>query len=122
MLRKILLLLSIALPLAFFVASCGDDDDDPNTCDTSSVTYTNSVAAILNSNCATASACHASSSYNGSLANYADAVAFANFGRIGGAINHDTGFEPMPNPVGTAKLSDCNIDKIETWIAAGTPE
>jgi hypothetical protein len=120
MLRKILLLLSIALPLAFFVASCGDDDDT-NTCDTSSVTYTNSVATILNSNCA-ASGCHNSGSVNGSLANYADAAAFADFGRIGGAINHDTGFEPMPYPVGTAKLSDCNISKIEAWIAAGTPE
>jgi hypothetical protein len=117
MLKRTLLLLGLALPLAFFVASCGDDDDDTTTCDTSSVTYTNSVATILNSNCATAVACHSSGSYNGSLANYADAAAFAAFGRIGGAINHDTDFEPMPYPTGTAKLSDCNISKIEAWIA-----
>lgn len=120
MLRKILLLLSIALPLAFFVASCGDDDpDDPNICNTSNLTYTNSIATILNSNCAL-SGCHGGASYNGSMANYAEAAAFAAGGRIGGAINHDTGFEAMPQ--NAAKLSDCNIDKIEAWIAAGTPE
>lgn len=119
MLRKTLLLLGLALPLAFFVASC--EDDDTNTCDTSSVTYTNDIATILNNSCA-AAGCHNSGSNFGSLANYDDAVFFASFGRIGGAINHDNGFEPMPYPTGAAKLSDCNISKIEAWIAAGTPE
>lgn len=119
MLRKIFLMLIITLPLAFFVASCGDDDT--NTCDTTIVTYTDDIASILNNSC-TAAGCHNSGSNVGSLANFEDAVFFASFGRIGGAINHDTGFEPMPYPTGAAKLSDCNIDKIEAWIAAGTPE
>jgi len=117
--RYILVLAVFILPFAFFVTSCGDDDGD--TCDTTNVTYTNSVGTILNSNCATAG-CHNSGSANGSLAGYTDAAAFASFGRIVGAINHDTGFDPMPYPTGTAKLSDCNIDKIEAWIAAGTPQ
>jgi len=121
--RYILILAVFILPLAFFVISCGDDDDDTgDTCDTTNVTYTNSIATILNANCAF-SGCHSSADvYVGPMSNYAEAAAFAGAGRIVGAINHDTGFEPMPRPSGTAKLSDCNIDKIEAWIAAGTPE
>lgn len=115
--RYILILAVFILPFAFIVTSCGDDED---SCDTSGVTYTNSIGTILNANCATAG-CHDSGNVNGSLASYDDAVFFVSFGRTLGAINHDTGFEPMPYPTGADKLSDCNIDKIEAWINASTP-
>lgn len=122
--RYILGFATLILSLAIFVSSCKDDEDNTGggtTCDTTNVTYTNSIAAILNSNCAS-SGCHDANSNNGSLANYADAAAFAGQGRIVGAINHSPGFSPMPYPVGSSKLAACSIDKIEAWISAGTPE
>lgn len=37
-----------------------------------------------------------------------------------GAIHHTPGFSPMPQ--GSAKLSDCDIEKIESWINNGFPQ
>ncbi len=101
--------------------ACGDDDD--GSCNLSDITYTNSISTILETNCGDANnACHGSNSSNGSLATYDDAVAFVGFGRTVGAINHTSGFSPMPYPQGTAKLEQCDIDKIENWISNGTPQ
>jgi hypothetical protein len=107
------------LAFALFVWSCGKDDgDDPVvTCDTTDLTYTADIKAILNTNCAL-SGCHSETeaALQGSM------HAFVAFGRILGAINHEEGFEAMPRPEGSAKLDDCTIDKITAWIDAGTPE
>ena len=53
---------------------------------------------------------------------YASAKAFADFGRMEGAIKHEEDFKPMPYPEGTDKLNSCTIDKIVAWIADGAPE
>jgi len=50
------------------------------------------------------------------------ALAAVQFNRIVGAINHETGFLPMPYPVGSAKLDQCDIDKVTAWITNGAPE
>jgi hypothetical protein len=114
------------LAFALFVFSCGSDDGDtpdPNTCDTEDLTYTDDIKTILNTNCAL-SGCHSETeaALQGSMHNYASAKAFVEVGRIVGAINHEEGFSPMPYPEGSAKLSDCIIDKIEAWVADGAPE
>ena len=75
------------------------------------------IASIL-SGC-TASNCHGSST-NRSMANYQDAKAFAEFGRLLGAIKHEAGFSPMPK--GGSKLDACSIAKVEAWIDDGYPE
>ncbi len=120
--RNILFSTLVILSLGVFFIACGDDDDD-NTCDTAGMTYNNDIATILNTNCA-AAACHsaADAGTNGSLATYNDAVAFVGQGSLVGAINHTAGFAPMPYPLGSDKLGDCLIDKIEAWITDGTPE
>ncbi len=107
--------------MVFIFVSCGDDDDpDPDpVCDTTDMTYNADIKTILDTNCAT-SGCHVSGFGNGSLANYDDAVAVVGFGKIIGSINHSADAVAMP-PSGI-KLADCSIDKIEAWIAAGTPE
>ena len=46
----------------------------------------------------------------------------AGFGSMVGALNHEPGFTPMPNPPGSPKIAQCDIDKIEAWIADGAPE
>lgn len=125
--RYILVLAIFIIPFALIVTSCSDEEEggEENTCDTNNITYTNSIGAIINSNCAL-SGCHSAADvYIGPMSNYTETVGFAssnNGATIIGAINHAAGFEPMPYPSGTAKLSDCNIAKIEAWIAAGTPE
>jgi len=96
--------------------------NDPEECDPMGMTYTEDIASIINGNCAT-SGCHEMASTSTfEMHDYASTKAAVDFGRILGAINHQTGFEPMPYPAGSDKLDQCNIDKITTWISDGAPE
>jgi hypothetical protein len=99
--------------IVLFTVGCTEDEtpDDP----VAKTTYAD-VSTLLNSSCAI-SGCHADSSQVGSLEGYADAKAFAEFGRLLGAIKHEAGFSPMPKN-GT-KWSDADIAKIEAWINDG---
>jgi hypothetical protein len=118
--KKILAMMAFAA--LFFVTACGDDEEPTPSCVTTNLTYTKDTKAIL-SGCA-AAGCHVAGSPLGSLATYADTKAYIitakAAGRFDGAINHQTGFSPMPK--GGSKLSDCNISKLNAWINAGMPE
>lgn len=108
-----------------FVTACNKDDDDtPVTteCDTTGITYTNGAAAIINASCATAGCHNTGTMSTFAMGNYTEAFAAVGFGRIIGAINHQAGFLPMPYPEGTAKLDQCDIDKLTAWINAGALE
>lgn len=118
-------LIVFSLAFSFLLAfSCTkeeiEDNPDPmdDVCDTSGVSYTNDIQSIL-SGC-TASSCHGSGSFNGSLANYEDAKTFAGAGRILGALNRQPGFSAMPK--NGSKLDDCKISFVAAWIEAGFPE
>jgi mono/diheme cytochrome c family protein len=112
----------ISLLLALATTGCYYDKEEilyPNTaCDTSVVTYSNSVAAVLSSNC---NGCHggATPSAGIKLDEYSGVKIHADNGRLIGAVAHSPSYSPMPKN-GT-KLSDCNIAKIRKWIAAGAP-
>jgi mono/diheme cytochrome c family protein len=109
-------LLALALIGGFgFFQSCNPDEETPER----TFTYEQDAKGIFDANCATAG-CHASGSPVGSLANYADAKAMAENGRILGAIKHESGFSPMPK--GQAKMSDEDIASIEQWIVDGLEE
>lgn len=88
-------------------------------CDTSNVTYSNTVWPIINGNC---TSCHSGGfpSGNVSLSNYNEIATAANNGSLLGAIRHENGWSPMPQ--GGGKLPECDIAQIETWVNAGTPD
>lgn len=110
----------LLLTTALLFAACKDDDAD--LCDTTDLTYNNDIAAIINNSC-TLSGCHASGTTTTfPMGNYQKALVAVGFDRIIGAINHENGFEPMPYPAGTAKLDQCDIDKLTAWINDGAPE
>jgi mono/diheme cytochrome c family protein len=110
-----------ALMLASAFASCTKDNEydlsqnSNNTCDTTAVSYANTVANIMANNC---NSCHSGSNPSGGvvtstyvgLGNIYDAVLL-------GVINHSSGFSPMPS--NAPKLSDCDINKIQAWINQG---
>ncbi|PCJ63942.1 MAG: hypothetical protein COA58_15030 [Bacteroidetes bacterium] len=114
----------ILLTLGLFLFNaCTDDTEDPVITDPDPVvvdaTYTADAAPILNSSCAF-TGCHVSGASIGSLANFADAKAFAGFGKLLKVINHEDGVQPMPR--NSDKLSDANITSIEKWVADGLLE
>ena len=105
------------------ITACDPEPEPVDLCSTDNVTYNSDVKSIFDNSCAFAG-CHDAAAITsiGALNNYDNAVAFVQFGRIEGAINHQEDFKPMPYPVGSAKMDQCSIDIIEAWIADGTPE
>lgn len=89
---------------------------NPGSCDTVNMKYVANVQPILQANCYS---CHGNGQANGgvTLDNYAGVKAVADNGKLIGVITHAPGFPPMPK--GGAKLSDCNINKIRSWINRG---
>jgi hypothetical protein len=111
--------------ILFAASSCYYDNEetlypDLKQCDTSNVTFRNSVTRMLADNCL---ACHSNSqaALNGNnvkLENYADVV--SNAARVSGAIKHLPSFSPMPKNGG--RLNSCLIRQFDIWVEKGTPD
>jgi hypothetical protein len=109
----------ISIFLIFFV-SCYYDNEEAlypalsTSCDTTNVTYSGTIAPILNSNCV---GCHNASSPGGSvlLTGYSDVVAHSS--RITGSIKQLSSYSPMPKNGG--KLKDCSITQWDIWVRKG---
>lgn len=90
-------------------------------CDTTNVTYNQSVSSILNSYCLSCHSNNSAASLGGNirLEDYSDVILRVNDGSLIGSISHDNGFSPMPK--GSSKLNSCNITVIQKWIDEGAP-
>jgi len=111
------------LMLTIQLSSCYYDNEeevypDSGGCDTTNVTYSGSVAPVLQANC---NACHSGNGPSAGIVtdNYTDLLTVVNSGQFKGAINHSSGYSAMPK--NAPKLSDCNLSKINKWIDAGAP-
>ena len=93
-------------------------DANAGQCDTTNVSFAGFVAPLLTTNCV---GCHSGGAPSGgiSLNTHAGVRTVALNGRLAGAISHASGFQPMPR--GSAKLPQCSIDKIKSWINDGAP-
>jgi hypothetical protein len=88
------------------------------TCDTTNITYSGTVKAIIAQNCAI-SGCH-----DGSNASTYDMSDYSGLyfyciatNKLLGSIRHDNGYVAMPQ--GAPKLDDCSINKITAWVNNG---
>ena len=125
--KKIFCTMAIIAMLAYACSKGGDSagsgpiDPPPgggSDCDTTNSQYMADVVPILTSNCYR---CHGTTTNSGSsglvLEGYSNLKPYAESGTLIGVITHAAGFPPMPQDGG--KLSDCNINKIKSWIANG---
>ena len=112
-----------ALGIIFsLIYSCTYDVEEElypvNTCDLSNITYTLDIAPLIDLRCGP---CHddASNPLGAGIAlmPYNELKPFADGGTLTCVINHESTCSPMPKSAG--KLPDCEISKIETWIADG---
>lgn len=108
---------------AIALTSCYRDVEEllyptSGNCDTSAVTYNNTVAPLLQSTGCVS--CHSGGAASGNIVldSYASVKAVALSGKLYGTISHSAGFSPMPQ--GGNKMSSCNINKIKAWIDAGS--
>lgn len=123
-------LFAIAIAFTTTIVSCSKDNeqdivdnpDNPNnpggggSCDTVNMQYARDIQPIISASCYS---CHGNGNVSGgvSLGNYAGVKTQADNGNLLHVINHDPGYPAMPQ--GGAKLSDCNINKIRSWINHG---
>lgn len=101
-----------------FIISCNKEPEpEPKTepTPTSTLSFATDVHPILISNC-NGSYCHGGGADGKTYTTHADVIAVPG-ATIIGAINHNTGFEPMPKS--QPKLSQGKIDTITTWINEG---
>lgn len=124
--RFIVLLTCISIGLMLQTGCYYDKEEElypPQNCDTSNVTYSLTIAPIISNRCF---ACHS----NANAQNFGGGISFEGHVNIAaylttsannfiGAINHFNGFSPMPPA--SPKLTPCNINQIEKWIADGFP-
>lgn len=86
------------------------------SCDTSSVTFSGSIKSIIQNKC---QGCHSGSAPSGGYDFTTYAGVSAAKTKLYGAVNHMSGFKPMPQ--GGNKLPFCEIRKIKIWVDAGAP-
>ncbi|MFM2363295.1 MAG: hypothetical protein RLZZ316_2197 [Bacteroidota bacterium] len=119
--KKALSILLIAVVVVF--SSCYYDKEailypGGGTCDTAAAsTFSAVVLPILNTNC---NNCHGGSATAGAginLDTYTSVKTQVNNGKLVGSIIHAAGYSAMPK--NGAKMSACNIAKINRWVAAG---
>jgi mono/diheme cytochrome c family protein len=120
--------LGVLLAILLLASGCYYDKAEelypPGDCDTATVGWSATIKPILQNRCY---ACHNASSANVSGAGIAlepysnlQSYLIGNSERFLGAIQHGSGYSPMPK--GGGKLSDCELLQINQWIAGGYPE
>lgn len=121
-----LIKLAVFAFLAIMVSSCYYDNEEElypglpgSECDTTSVTYSGTVAPLLAANC---NSCHSPASASGNvvISTYDGLKTAVNSGIFRKAINHESGASPMPQ--GGNKLPACDLKKIDAWINQGAPQ
>lgn len=123
--RLIIVSFALFLIVSLAVTGCYYDKEDllygTETCNTTvPATYSTDVSAIMSSHCAVGGCHNASAAASGIiLDNYTGVKTQVDNGKLIGVITHSGGFIPMPR--GAAKLSDCKIAKIQSWVNAGAP-
>ena len=87
-------------------------------CEVMDMSYQMDIQPLINSNCYV---CHSAAANNGNvtLEGYDRLMDYVTSGQLLGAIRHEPGYSPMPK--NGPQLLQCNIEKIESWIADGAP-
>lgn len=116
---------SLFLPIFLILigSACTKDKETTETIDCSNTapTYTLDVKPILDANCAT-SGCHdAATKKDGKdFSTYESTIQHTSNDAFLGAIQHKSGFSPMPR--NAPKLSDADIKTLTCWVENGVPE
>jgi hypothetical protein len=119
--RLFISLATLAIFWLFFV-SCYYDNEEAlyptlnNACDTTNVTYSGTIALLLNNNC---TGCHGGSIPSGGilLTNFTSVQTVASSGLLMNALNGN-GVPVMP---ASGSLSVCKIAQFQIWIRNGMP-
>jgi hypothetical protein len=103
---------------ALSVTSCYYDNAEElykvEPCDITAVTYSQDVSVIISYNCL---ACHSGPTPEKDLDLSTYSNVFANAAKVRSRINLSTNSDTIMPPTG--RMSECNIEKVSTWIDQG---
>ena len=118
---KLLPIAALALGLLLVAACSREEDPEEFDCTGLTPTYTADIKPILDANCAL-SGCHDAITVEQgkNLSTYDGAKAASQNDDFLGAIQHKSGFSPMPR--NAPKLSDELIKRIGCWVQNGAPQ
>ena len=120
--KHLFIFILFSLVLGFLFPSCYYDKEETLypflKCDTTQVTYSQTIVPILSANCYV---CHSTGSSESSviLDTWAGLQVVVTNGKLIPAIDQ-TG--PFPMPKGGSMLDACTIAKIKKWVANGAPD
>lgn len=110
-----------SLIFLFVFSSCYYDNQEElfqylNDCDTTNITFSNTIMPIITSECAI---CHQSPNASGgvSLNNYSEVIVYVNNGQLLTDIKGETNLMPK-----SGKMTECKISTIEKWINDGAQD
>ncbi len=110
--------------LAIIVVSACENNNEFDlygvmSCDTTDITWDNTIADIMQKNCVE---CHGPDiSYNNVRHDsYESELIVVNNGKLRGVVNHQSGFIPMP--FDRPQLPECELKQINIWLDNGAPE
>lgn len=111
-----LLLTGCATIILVFVSCASNNEEELYPCVPESVTYSGTVAPIIQQNCFT---CHGGDDPTSGIPfnTYDDLKVMVDAERLIGAIRRLEGFSSMPQ--NASALPDCEILKIEKWVNDG---
>lgn len=120
-LKNLLFLLIFILVFGMLFPSCYYDKEETlypfQRCDTTNVTYSQTIVPILSANCYV---CHITGNPTSPvvLDSYTNVLIYVTNGKLIPAIDH-TG--PFQMPKGGSMLEVCAIEKIKRWVTNGAP-
>lgn len=112
--------LTLLFSTMIFLSSCYYDIEEelyPTIeCSTEDMQYARDILPILEGKCLS---CHSAAANFGNvtLEEHDRLIPFVENGKLLGVIRHESGFSAMPRDA--PKLLDCEIEKIEAWVADG---
>lgn len=104
-----------------WVSACSKDSEDElgnQQCNTTNMKYGADILPIITNNCY---GCHDNNTATNGivLEGYAKLKAQVDNGNLVGVVSHANGYPAMP--YNAPKLSDCDINKIKSWVQNGAP-
>jgi hypothetical protein len=116
----ILTITGILLGLTFF--SCEKNAATPQVvsgnCNTTNITYKNTMQSIISYDCAYSKGCHAAGSIYPDFSTYAGLKYYADNGQLYEQLFISRRMPPSPQPL----LDNCTLNQINAWINTGTPQ
>jgi len=108
--------------MCIFFVSCEKNTATPEAssgnCNTTNITYNNTIQVIISYDCAYTTSCHAAGSNYPDFTTYAGIKQYADNGQLYEQLFVSKRMPPSPQPL----LDNCTLAQIQAWINTGTPQ